>query len=99
MPPAVPIFADVPGAPFKIGQFVKVLRLVDDTGESSFLGKSGIVEHLEYSCGCGQLFPKEPMVGVRFPDGELEEFWREELNACRGLRQDPRGKRLHQGLD
>jgi hypothetical protein len=83
MPTAIPIFANVPGAPFKIGQRVRVLRLVDDTGESSFLGKSGTVEYLEYSCGCGQLFPEDPMVGVRFPDGILEEFWRDELNTHR----------------
>ena len=81
MPTAVPIFANVPNAPFNIGQPVKVCRLVDDTGEVSFLGKSGTVEYLEYSCGCGQSFPEDPMIGVRFPDGKLEEFWRDELKT------------------
>ena len=31
--------------------------------------------------GCGQRFPDDPMIGVRFPDGALQEFWREELGS------------------
>jgi len=70
------------GAPFSIGDRVRVTHLIDNTGEPSLIGKTGVIEHYEYDCGCGQVFPSSPMIGVRFPsdkDEWLEEFWREEL--------------------
>jgi hypothetical protein len=76
-----PIHRNVAGAPFAIGQKVLVRRLIDQTGPRRFLKKEGTVEYLEYSCGCGQHYPNDPMIGVRFPGGELEEFWPEELKA------------------
>jgi hypothetical protein len=76
-----PIRTDVKGAPFKIGQKVRVYELSDEQGDASLLGKDGIVEHYDYSCGCGQSYPDDPMVGVRFASGRLEEFWKEELRV------------------
>ena len=69
---------NIEGAPFSIGQRVRVTSLTDETGEPRFMGQVGVVEHYEYDCGCGQVFPSEPMIGVRFPAG-LEEYWAEEL--------------------
>jgi len=74
-----PIHSDVTDAPFRIGQGVLVWRLADGEADASFLGMKGVVEYYEYDCGCGQSFPEDPMIGVRFPDGQLEEFWQEEL--------------------
>ena len=75
----MPIYADVKGAPFFIGQRVTVHRLVDETVNKSFLLRSGIVHYFDYDCGCGQSYPEDPMIGVHFPNGDIEEFWREEL--------------------
>jgi hypothetical protein len=74
-----PIRSNVKGAPFAIGQSVRVSQLVDETGRAKFLGLEGKVEHFEYSCGCGQTYPCDPMIGVRFLNGDLDEFWPEEL--------------------
>lgn len=77
------IRADVDGAPFSIGQSVTVCGLSDETADKSFLHKLGIVSYFDYECGCGQTYPHDPMIGVRFQNGEVEEFWREELKANR----------------
>jgi hypothetical protein len=78
-----PICIDIDGAPYKIGQSVRVKGLSDEEGEASLLGMIGMVEHFDYSCGCGQSYPDDPMIGVRFFDGRMEEFWKEELILCR----------------
>jgi len=75
-------FDSVEGAPFSIGESVVVSSLSDDSADPSFLFKRGIVDHLDYTCGCGQTYPQDPMIGVRFPSGEVEEFWREELRSA-----------------
>ncbi len=74
------IHADVPGAPFKIGTLVRVVRLADETGDRAWLGRTGTVKFFDYACGCGQTFPNDPMIGVEYR-GRIEEFWKEELNA------------------
>lgn len=47
-------------------------------------GREGVVVHLEYSCGCGQSYPGDPMIGVcMYIPGRgyiVEEFWFEELD-------------------
>lgn len=78
------IYVAVKGAPFNIGRRVRVARLTDESGDESLLGQTGVIEHYEYSCGCGQSFPADPMIGVRFRSGKIEEFWREELRLQRG---------------
>ncbi|MBI2683203.1 MAG: Carotenogenesis protein CarS [Acidobacteriales bacterium] len=75
---AKPLRRDVPGAPFRIGQQVRVVAGTDETFDKRFLGKLGTVEYFEYNCGCGQSYPHDPMIGVRF-GRKLEEFWVEEL--------------------
>ena len=72
------IHQDVDGAPFKIGDAVKVVSLSDDTADAEYLGRKGLVLYFEYSCGCGQTFPNDPMIGVRFGESTAE-FWKEEL--------------------
>ncbi|MCE5279639.1 MAG: hypothetical protein LLG03_16580 [Planctomycetaceae bacterium] len=79
---AQPILHDVDGAPFRIGETVVVVQVTDDTVSSSFIGSVGKVVSLEYSCGCGQSFPFDPMIMVHFPNGRKEEFWREEIRRC-----------------
>jgi CarS bacterial SH3 domain len=77
------ICVDVDGAPFSIGQPVVVCSLADETANRSFLLKLGVVVYFDYECGCGQTYPQDPMIGVRFPNGKVDEFWREELKATR----------------
>jgi hypothetical protein len=74
-------YYDVDGAPFKIGQKVWVLNNpnADQTFDTKFANKFGEVLFFEYDGGCGQSFPFDPMIGVRFGDGLVEEFWNEEL--------------------
>jgi len=60
-----------------------VRRLCDEEGNVSFLGMVGLVEHFEYTCGCGQSYPGDPMIGVRFSDGRSDEFWKEELRTSK----------------
>lgn len=87
MPPrdmgAKPIFARVPGAPYQPGDEVAIRAAVDVEihDVSDLIGERGVVEYLEYVCGCGQVYPHDPMIGVRFALGFLEEFWAEELGA------------------
>ena len=78
---ANPITTDVPGAPFRINQRVRVIKLVDETAEARYLGQEGIVKSFEYDCGCGQQYPHSPMISVHFSDGQQEECWPEELVA------------------
>lgn len=72
------IYTDVAGAPFKIGDMVRVVLLADETAEEELLGREGTVLYFEYSCGCGQSFPDDPMIGIQFPE-RTAEFWKEEL--------------------
>lgn len=72
------IYTDVEGAPFRIGDAVRVVSLADDTADDELLGCAGSVLYFEYSCGCGQSFPHDPMIGVQF-GGRMAEFWKEEL--------------------
>lgn len=78
---ADPMRHHVEGATYQPGERVLVVRAIDRYVHdvSELVGKEGAVEHLEYECGCGQHYPEDPMVGVRFGDGQLQEFWREEL--------------------
>jgi hypothetical protein len=74
------IYKDVVGAPFRIGDAVKVVSLSDDTADEDLLGCQGSVLYFEYSCGCGQTFPNDPMIGVQFGE-RTAEFWKEELSV------------------
>jgi len=79
---ARPIYVRTEGAPYQPGQRVLVVASIEPpevADVSEYIGLTGTVEHLEYSCGCGQKYPGDPMIGVRFQDGRLEEFWFEEL--------------------
>jgi hypothetical protein len=78
MKSAQQIRTNVDGAPFRIGELVRVARLSDSTGDADFLRKCGRVAYFEYSCGCGQSYPGDPMIGVRFLNASAE-FWKEEL--------------------
>jgi len=76
---AKPIYKNIIGAPFKIGDIVTIIGVEDYTFDEIFKGKTGEVYYFEYSCGCGQSFPADPMIGIKFENGEIEEFWKEEL--------------------
>lgn len=62
----------------KIGQEIEVTSLTDETGDKAYLELSGTVVYFDYLCGCGQS-PGDPMIGVLFEDGKIEEFWKEEI--------------------
>ena len=78
---ALPIYGDVCGAPFRVGQRVQVASSKDETFNTSYRRRIGTVEYFEYHCGCGQSYPCDPMIGVRFRNGKTEEFWAEELHS------------------
>jgi hypothetical protein len=79
----MPIYKNVDSAPFQIGEKVKVLNNPnkDETFDEQFSFESGVIIYYEYECGCGQSFPKDPMIGVKFESGSVEEFWKEEIEA------------------
>lgn len=64
-----------------IGDRVRILNNPsnDETFDLRFVGMEAVVEHFDYDGGCGQTFPNDPMIGVRFCDGTVEEFWHEEV--------------------
>lgn len=74
----MPLYKNVDGAPFKIGDKIKVLNNPnnDETFNKLFISKSGLVIYYDYECGCGQNFPDDPMIGVRFENGIVEEYWK-----------------------
>ena len=79
----MPQYKNVDGAPFKIGDKIKVLNNPnnDETFNKLFISKSGLVIYYDYECGCGQNFPDDPMIGVRFENGIVEEYWKEEIKT------------------
>lgn len=79
----LPIYEEVIGSPFQPRQLVRVTSAVDEEVHdvSTHVGRRGMIEYLEYSCGAGQTYPHDPMIGVRFTNGDREEFWHEELTA------------------
>lgn len=87
MTPARPIRERVEGAPYQPGDVVRVVQAVDRPihDVALFVGHVGVVAYLEYSCGCGQTFPDDPMIGVTFEGDLFEEFWREEVESVLGV--------------
>ncbi len=77
---ACPIYTAVEGSPYQPGDLARVVRIIDSDSPSAepFVGRSGRVVYLEYSCGCGQSYPGDPMIGIDFGD-RTEEFWPVEL--------------------
>lgn len=74
------IYENVNGAPFEIGQSVKILH-IDDIDVYRFNNRMGTIVFFEYECGCGQTYPDDPMIGVKLDDDFIYEFWQEELSA------------------
>lgn len=74
-----PLYHDVSGAPFKIGQRVRVIGSQDEMLDPRYRRRTGIVSYFEFECGCGQTYPSDPMIGVIFLRVRTEEFWKEEL--------------------
>jgi hypothetical protein len=77
---------------------VYVSQVVDEEGDSALIGERGVVTYFEYDCGCGQSYPRDPMIGVQFGSGHIDEFWREELKTTiahhHDLRQQTRSRRI-----
>jgi len=72
---------NIKGAPFRIGDVVEVVKASDETCDVRFIGAVGRIVYYDYDCGCGQTFPGDPMIGVRFDGGDVHEFWSEELRV------------------
>jgi len=83
---AKPIYDRVEGSPFQPGDHVMVVSATDSEIHdiSEYIGSTGVVVYLEYSCGSGQTYPNDPMIGVSL-SGVVEEFWSEELNGVGGV--------------
>lgn len=75
------ITVNIPGFPISIGDRVKVLSNPNNdlTFDDKYSNKIGSVIYFNFNCGCGQSYPKDPMIGVRFIYGQEDEFWKEEL--------------------
>jgi hypothetical protein len=73
----------IEGAPYQVGDRVRVIGSAEKKGSGvdvfHFIDRVGLVDHLDYDCGCGQSYPDDPMIGVTFADGDMWEFWNEEL--------------------
>ena len=76
------IYTDIDGAPFCLGDKIRVVRLSDETAATEFLGYRGHVLYFDYSCGCGQTYPNDPMIGIQFTNG-IAEFWKEEIHPIK----------------
>jgi hypothetical protein len=76
-----PIRTHVAGSPYQPGESVLVVEAIDRyvMDLSSYIGQRGVVVYLEYECGCGQIYPHYPMIGVAFDNRPFTEFWPEEL--------------------
>jgi hypothetical protein len=74
-------YHDIDGAPFRIGDCVQILCNPnnDETFDETFSQHMGEVAYFEYDCGCGQTYPDDPMIGVKFANARFGEFWKEEL--------------------
>jgi hypothetical protein len=73
------IYTHVPGAPYQVGDWVTVIA-TEHPDDEHLVGLDGVVTHLDYSCGCGQTYPNDPMIGVKLDNGKEWEFWKEELS-------------------
>ena len=71
-----PLYHDIKGAPFRIGQMVRVLENPsnDETFDMKFANKIGKIRFFEYESGCGQTFPRDPMISVELTDGKSDGF-------------------------
>ena len=70
----------VEGSAYQVGDVVLVVARGGDVRMvERFLGMIGTVEELDYRNICGQRYPRDPMVCVRFADGDRDGFWSEEL--------------------
>ena len=76
----------VPGAPFQVGNRVRVVKIIDDTGGHGTIGMVGTVVGLEYESGSGQSYPDRPLLEVAFraPSGVTCWYWPEELESVTG---------------
>lgn len=78
-----PRYEDIEGAPFRIGQQVRILDNPnnDDTFDMTFANLIGEIRFFEYESGCGQSYPYDPLISVQLPNGRSDGFWKEELTA------------------
>lgn len=77
------IYDRVEGSPYQPGQLVEFIGGNDSTvNEHLEVGARGIVLYLEYSCGSGQHYPDDPMIGIQFTCGLIEECWADELKPA-----------------
>lgn len=62
-----------------IGSRVRVIQIVDDAGDNTFLFEVGVVH--SYIFGSGVCDTKEdPLIVVYFPGSGYGEYWKEELS-------------------
>lgn len=89
---ANPIYKDIEGAPFHIGANITVTNLVDintfttpEEAEEQYIGQEGVLVYYEYECACAQSYPDDPMIAVKLENGEIQEFWKDELTLTSEL--------------
>lgn len=62
----------------QVGDIVKVVSLTDETATKKLLNKTGMVIYLDGFEGVGNT-KKDPLIGVEFENGKVDDFWTEEL--------------------
>jgi len=86
--PPTAIYEDVEGAPVKIGQMV-IITGINGGYESQYcIGHIGTVEFLLYGGGTRQVYPTNPLIGIRFLglNNKLESFFYNELSKLDGTK-------------
>ncbi|MFA5429317.1 MAG: hypothetical protein WC279_14025 [Sulfurimonas sp.] len=73
---------NVPGAPFNIGDKVKVIKAADETCAVQFIGHQGVVSGFDYRGAVGQSYPGDPLVVVVIGHAS-SSFWKEELELVK----------------
>lgn len=74
--------------PYRIGDIVRVIPSNDDTFKASCIGKIGHITKFNFGLACGETFPDDPLISVKFIAGGKEEFWREELELLTPVRSE-----------
>lgn len=85
VPPGL-VALDVPGAPFSIGQAVRIrsrAETLDPDDEcfdaEQYAGRIGRVCAFRFECVAGERFPDDPLIQVCLEDGTKDLFWSDEL--------------------
>jgi len=73
---------------FKIGDLVKVIKLIDEEGNPKYLNKQGIIKKFNIN-GATENSKDFPLLVIKFSDGKMEAFWENEVELVNKNQQSP----------